>query len=785
MTSLLRHYLEASYLYAQETQPLGGWPLLHVLWAVSLSVGALVSWSWARRLRDVGHSSLAARTMTWSCLAGVVALGLRFWTAGVFSARIWSTSATGLALGALLARWIAHLPWPAQARVLAKGLACRLTPADSTLPVSWRVGCVMVHLAGLYVLAGHEGAGVWPAVLSLACLIAAAWAHAHAAGRWGWHCVRPEVLTPLILPYLGALLRWLAIRGLGVDVGVYWAYPYPDIWSPWFDQRTTLVAGTAWMALATGSFLWRCISRRDGGEAWLSRALLLLGIAWYAATVAVHLSAGTTGSDAYCYQQMAIDLAERGTPLHDFPLAAMARDVGVAVWPTVHVGYHSPADGTLAPTVWPIGWPVILVPLYWLAGEGRLRWGAPLSALLSALVTWRLARALSAEEDHGAGWLAGGIGAAILLTSPEATLRSLVPMADAAAQALSVLAIFCLIRARRGDKLAWSALSGGCLALAYFVRHPQLLLALGAAAALLCGQWRARRKVLHLLAFTGGAALCAIPDVWYRTSVFGSPWASESPEWFLISWRNIGPTFIAILRDGWSRRDEFGYLLPFILCGFWQQAARRRERGWAAMMGVSFASVLILHLCYSALRFRDLIALFPWAALWAGRGIAAAWERARTSTRQTSRRILVLGVVLMALASRTARTLGMPWLPRVWTFGYVSAVERSGYTQLAQTLPQDAVVGTSLNSGAVQRYTGHEAVRPAHWTDDEIVRFLDALWREGRALYLLDDGEEMELLLPRVESLGLTHVGEFVLPTFGLGGQDYGGRAVLYRVGGR
>lgn len=784
MISLLRHYLDASYLYAQGTQPLGRWPFLHVLWAISLSVGAVVAWSWARRLRDVGRSSLAVRTTAWACLAGVIALGLRFWTAGVFSARIWSLSATGLALGVLLAHWVVNLPWPAHARPLARGLACRLSPADGALPTAWQVGCGMVHLAGLYVLAHHEGAGAWPAMLALLCLIATAWGHTHATGRWGWHCVRVEVLTPLILSYLGAILRWLATRLLGVDVGVYLAYPYPDLWSPWFDQRTTLVAGTAWMALATGSLLWRCISRRHGGEAWLSRTLLLLGIAWYGATVGVHRSAGTTGSDAFCYQQMAADLAERGTPLHDFPLAAIARDINVAVWPTVHVGYHSPADGTLAPTVWPIGWPVILVPFYWLAGEEGLLWGSALWALLSALLTWRLARELLAEEGQRAGWLVGGIAAVIVLTSPEVTLRSLVPMAGAATQALSVLTMFFLVRARRGNKLAWSALSGGCLALAYFVRHPQLVLAVGAAVALLCGRLRRRRKVLHLLAFAGGASLCAIPDVWYRTSVFGSPWASESPEWFLISWRNIGPTFIAVLRDGWSRRDEFGYLLPFILCGFWQQAAPKRERGWAILMGVSFAGVLLLHLCYSALRFRDLIALFPWAALWAGRGISSAWERARTSARQTSRRILVLGVVLMALASRTSRTLGMPWLPRVWTFGYVSAAERSGYTQLAHVLPQDAVVATSLNSGAIERYTGHEAVRPASWSDDEFGRFLDALRREGRALYLLDDGEEMELFLPRVESFGLAHVGEFVLPTFGLGGQDYGRTAVLYQVRG-
>ena len=425
---------------------------------------------------------------------------------------------------------------------------------------------------------------------------------------------------------------------------------------------------------------------------------------------------------------------------------------------------------------------MILVPLYWLAGEEGVLWGAPICALLAAFLTWRLARALWPEDGEYGGWVAGGIGAVVILTSSEGTLRSLVPMAGAAAQALSVLTLYCLVRARRRDDLAWSALAGASLALAYFVRHPQILLALAAWPALLGSRWRRRRKALHMLAFAAGASLCVMPDVWYRTVVFGSPWASESQEWFLISWRNIWPTFLTVLRDGWSRRNEFGYLLPLILWGFWAQAADSREHGWASMLGVSFAGLLLFQLCYCALRFRDLIALFPWAGLWAGRGIVAAWERARRSTRQTSRRILVLGMVLMALASRTSRTLGMPWLSRAWTFGHVSVAERAGYAQLAHNVHKNAIVGTSLNSGAVERYTGCQTVRPASWTEDEFARFVSALRDEGRALYLLDDGEEMELFLARVKSLRLTHAGEFVLPTFGLGGQDFGRRAALYEV---
>ena len=295
------------------------------------------------------------------------------------------------------------------------------------------------------------------------------------------------------------------------------------------------------------------------------------------------------------------------------------------------------------------------------------------------------------------------------------------------------------------------------------------------------GPWK--RRLHHLLTFSGVALLGALPDLLYHAAVFGSPWISESREWYLLSWRNILPTLQDMMQDGWFRRAEFGYLWPFIILGIWWQWRARAERPQAAMMGLSFLGILLFQLCYSALRFRDLISLFPWLGLWAGLGIAGLWSRVDNMVGTEGRRTLVLLLVLMALSVRTAGTLTLPWAQEVRTFGYVLASEREGYAELGRMVSAEAVVGTGLNSGAIERYAGRETVRPASWSDQEFARFVDELAEEERPFYLLDDGQEMERFLPRLRGRFLLHpLGEFELPTFGLGGQDYERSARLYAL---
>ena len=784
MLPLLRHLLDASYLYAQNARPVRHWTLAQVGLFLALALGTLLAWRRRGRLTGSGGAALADRGAAWACPAALALFVVHLQVAGPLSARVWYVSAIAVALVAVAVRCVSGQ----RPSLPLRALACQLCPSDLPMPRPWQMVWAVVPLGWLWTLCMGEGLGWWLAVVATACLIVAAWARARVCG-WRWFKFLPvEVLTPLLLPYGTVLLRRFVMGVLRVDVALYQAFPYPDPWSPWFDLRVTLPMGVAGLVVTTGALVWRSVPSLH--LAWLpaQRALglaaLLFGLVWYVATAATHVSHGVTGSDPYCYLQMAVDLAERGTALHDFPLASLAGEASLPLWPIVHVGYHPPIVGTLTPTVWPIGWPVLLAPFFLVGGEGAILWTAPLCTVLAGILTWRLARLLWPDASGGAGWLAAGLAAFITLTSPEAALRSLVPMADVAAQALSLLTLLCLVRARQNDSLPWSVLGGASLALAYFVRHPQIFVALAALPLLLDVELPARRRWRHLLAFGATALFCAMPDLVYRTVVFGSPLAFESSEWSLISWRNVAPTLVALLGDGLLRRAEFGYLAPLVVYGAYRQWRHRSERPWAAMMWLSFAGVLLFHLCYSALRLRDLIPLFPWLGIWAGRGIAGLWAHAsKDRLSPTLGRIGAMVLILAALCARTGKTLAMPWYPRVWTFGHVTQAERASYDRLAAMLPADAVVGTGLNSGAVERYTGHETVRPSSWSDQEFVRFVRALALDGRPIYLLDDGEEMELFLARVRARwSLRSLSEFDLPVFGLAGQHWKRPAVLYAL---
>jgi hypothetical protein len=54
---------------------------------------------------------------------------------------------------------------------------------------------------------------------------------------------------------------------------------------------------------------------------------------------------------------------------------------------------------------------------------------------------------------------------------------------------------------------------------------------------------------------------------------------------------------------------------------------------------------------------------------------------------------------------------------------------------------EGSVVGSSLNGGPIDLYAGREAFRPAFWTEEELDVFFKEMFRDGRAVYILDDGE--------------------------------------------
>ena len=798
--NLLRRLLDPAYLYAIDPGPLGPWVGFYLAWAVALAAGTAGAW-WGQRRAGGGRagkcrSRAPLRVAAWAFGFGLGALLLRtlaplsaflppyarYLALEVWTARVWPLSATMLGLLALVAAALSTRRWPPLLARQVDALTGRLSPRDPPLPAWAHAVLAIVHLAGLGCLWLLGGYAAWWAIPSLLALSLLAWA------------VRPrrprlETLAPLLPAYLGALGTLLLERRLGIDIAEYQGFTFPDPWSPWLNVPALVVAGVGyalWIQLRLLAGRW-CTALRDR----LLPALLgLLLVAWFAATVAVHRTHGVTASDPYSYVQMAIDLAQTGSPLHAFPLAGTARELGLPTWPAVHVGYHPPFFGVRSPTMWPIGWPLLMVPFYLLGGLPSLYFVAPLMQALSLALIWLAANEVLRGEPRTKRWAVAAATCLLVATSPEGAERMLVPMADAAAQLFTVLTLWLLLRARRARSRspAWHGLAAGIgFGAAYLIRHPQL--PLGAAALVAAwlvpagerrGVWRQRLALL--LPFAGAAFLVALPDLLYHRAVFGGWLHTESTEWFLISGRNVGPSTFSVLEQGLLRREELGYLVPFVGLGIWR--LWRRQRAPLAILGSGSIAVLAFHLFYQALRPRDLIALLPVAYLCAAAGLLVVWHWARRHGTLLAALCLLGSVVLLGV--RSWRTLAAPWRDDVITFGHISAAQRGALEQLRSLTPEDAVIGSMLNGGAIELHAGRGAVHPAPWSEDELGVWVDALLSEGRPFYVLDDGEEMGPVLRRLQGrYRLRRVATLDLPYFALGGGNLPRPATLYSVGGQ
>jgi len=787
--------MDAGYLYS----PGRPWPsprAIEAMIIIALLGAMLACWCGTRLRRQQRPISVAVAAIACWLLGLVFFFAGPGWS-GPLSARI--AYLTPSALGLLLPLLAMARPqtWPSRLRPLLCAMACDLRPQDTPWPWSLQIPWLALHALGLYGLIVYEGWGAAPLVTALCCLVAAGAAQWIARAEGRGNVLRAEILAPLLLPMAANVARWLG-RGLcRTQVDDYVGYPYADLLSPWLNAQIMLYAGVCAMVLTTAVLCWRALRARLSGprdsfpgSAWWGRArlsqaigilLLALGSGWYVAMVARHLSHGATGSDPYCYLQMAVDLSVQGTALHRFPLAELAYRRDLPVWPLVPVGYHPPNPHGWAATVWPIGWPLLLVPWYRLGGEQGVLLAAPAMVVLAALIGWAYARCQWSRESM----LVGGLAGWLLLTSREVVWRSLVPMADGASMALAMLAMVALVRAHQQDDLRWSAGAGLALGMAYLVRHPLLPLALAAVPLAMVRRWAPRRRMMHSLVFFCSAALIAIPDLWYHANVLGSPWIPESPESDLLSWRYMGSGLALFLDQGLFGRHEFGFVLPLVLYGLWLQVRQPTERLPAMIMILGFVGVLLFGLAYRALRLRDLLALFPWLALWAGRGLAGLWASAnRPGGQALARRALLLILLWAALSARSTWTLQRLQDPRISTFGHLSAAQRRAYDQLATLLPRNAVVACGLGAGAIARYTGRETVRPASWSADDFQRFIALLAENDRPFYAVQDGTEMDEWLSRARAEGhsFASVATLNLPTFAAGGEPSHPGAPVHRL---
>ncbi|MCL6430593.1 MAG: hypothetical protein K6V36_06980 [Anaerolineae bacterium] len=487
---------------------------------------------------------------------------------------------------------------------------------------------------------------------------------------------------------------------------------------------------------------------------WWALAAVLLGgtLAWAAWAYLSLYARGVTGSDPYCYVQMAVDVMRHGSLLHRFPLAALAGRLQIDVLPAMHVGYREPLDALArAATVWPAGHSVLLGLAGRVAGEPAVYLATPLMGLASVALTAWLAMWLFTDLDAPVRMLTGALAALVVATSFEQLRWLLVHMADVSTQLFSSLTILLAWVAARRGRWGWAAAAGVALGLAYWTRHTQLAVLVPALFLLAAGRGAtaSRERLLKGAVFLMAALVAALPDLGYHQQVFGSALRPESQELELYALRAV-PATTASLARAWLAGCELGYLVPFLLGGVLALGRRNRLAAWALALWLLVPWAI--QAPYVSLRLRDLLPALPALALLAAYGVvqALAWLSARRRGAASALVLVVAGLLWL----RTAGTATIPQSRAFNNFGYLWATQRAELAGLAAVTEEGAAIGCTLNSGAVELYAGREAFRPADWPAQDLERFLRALWSEGRPVYLLDDGEAMSAVIAMVMEYG-------------------------------
>jgi hypothetical protein len=197
--------------------------------------------------------------------------------------------------------------------------------------------------------------------------------------------------------------------------------------------------------------------------------------------------------------------------------------------------------------------------------------------------------------------------------------------------------------------------------------------------------------------------------------------------------------------------------------------------------------IVLFHLPYAALRLRDLLSVFPVLAIWVGVGTADALSQIQRIGRpiwQKSAGVVGLGLVMALLSARSWVILPLSVHAKDFnTFGYLRTEQRAAFDFLAGLTTSEAVVASSLNSGPIELYTAHDAVRPASWSQNEWLTFLTGVLDEGRKVYLLLDGVEMRAPVQAVQSrFQLSHISSLSVPYFYPGGTSENLDVPLYEV---
>ena len=604
-------------------------------------------------------------------------------------------------------------------------------------------------------------------------------------------------LSPFLIPYAVLALRVLAGVVTRFTLG---EYKVIEPWASIFNLPFAMLVMTAYAAALSAFLAVKHFARA------FAITLIALTVAWAGWTALELRTRGVSGSDPYAYAQMGVDLATRGTIFHSFPLVRVTYELGIPSAPIIHVGYKIPGDVRReATTVWPPGYAIFTALGYLAAGENGLFLITPLLSLLSLAAIAGLVFALTSRLASPVPRLVmAALTVFLTATSYQQVEWQLIPMADIAAQLFSVLALLmALLAAKNSGKRAWlwAALAGLALGIAFDVRYTQVLLAPALVVALANKEIRdeeirnktvrSRNPFLFLISYFSNpalwiAALCALlavlPVFAYHTLAFGGPFAIGSEEHGNFDLFRIPETFIRTMNE-WLSVREYGLLWPLILVGaFWMWRNRRRE---LIVLAAYFVPAFLFHLWYWPLRLRDILFLFPVLTVLASMGATQIFASLRLGEKMFKvglRAVLIL-ILVFAISFRSLQTLELPLTHGFGAFGYLVKEQRAAFDLIRQNTPANAVIASSLNSGAIDLHSQRAAFRPAGWSADELEKFVRQLQREGTPVFILADGDELAASLQTLQTrFGLREVIRADVPYYFPGSGSENRKAPLYEV---
>jgi len=357
-------------------------------------------------------------------------------------------------------------------------------------------------------------------------------------------------------------------------------------------------------------------------------AIFALTLIWYIALIIHFPTRGAIGTDPATYVQMALDLAQRGTVVRNFPLFTNLFDKGLSWDAFITPGYHIVRETGMVTPNFAFGFPLLLAFGYRVFGENALYWMTPLLGALSLIMTFALANELFRDISPTRRYWIGALAVLLLATSSKQIQLALVPMSDVPTQLFCVLALWCALRVSRPDPVhhnlpfwtrifadkrgflnrffcfrvhprlsasqsvrycdrfrrssslqkpvrscTFAALCGLSLGIAYLMRHSALVMIVPLALVTLRWGDTRREKILLLVIALAVFVITISPDVMYRVNVLGSPFAVESPESAQMNFYDAPRQFVQMLAALFSVTG-FGpivMLAPFAWWLLWRE----------------------------------------------------------------------------------------------------------------------------------------------------------------------------------------------------------------------